>query len=90
MEDAPRILSKVSFKDFNSSPPPCVGEDHMMLTKSDKRTDLLLETRQATAEGLKLSIFFIIQFNVPFKIISFIETSQSIGGAKQEYPGKTT
>ena len=31
-----------------------------------------------------------IQFNVPFKIISLIETSQSIGGAKQEYPGKTT
>ena len=33
---------------------------------------------------------FLIQFNVPFKIISLIETSQSIGGAKQEYPGKTT
>ena len=31
-----------------------------------------------------------IQFNVPFKIISLIETSQSIGGAKREYPGKTT
>ena len=35
-------------------------------------------------------IFFLIQFNVPFKIISLIETSQSIGGAKREYPGKTT
>ena len=34
--------------------------------------------------------FFLIQFNVPFKIISLIETSQSIGGAKREYPGKTT
>ena len=34
--------------------------------------------------------FFIIQFNVPFKIISLTETSQSIGGAKREYPGKTT
>ena len=34
--------------------------------------------------------FFLIQFNVPFKIISVIETSQSIGGAKREYPGKTT
>ena len=34
--------------------------------------------------------FFFIQFNVPFKIISLIETSQSIGGAKREYPGKTT
>ena len=34
--------------------------------------------------------FFFIQFNVPFKIISLIETSQSVGGAKREYPGKTT
>ena len=34
--------------------------------------------------------FFFIQFNVPFKIISLIETSQSIGGAKREYPGKIT
>ena len=34
--------------------------------------------------------FFLIQFYVPFKIISLIETSQSIGGAKWEYPGKTT
>ena len=33
---------------------------------------------------------FFFQFNVPFKIISFIETSQSIGGAKRDYPGKTT
>ena len=32
--------------------------------------------------------FFLIQFNVPFKIISLIETSQSVGGAKREYPGK--
>ena len=38
----------------------------------------------------KLDFFFLIQFNVPFKIISLIETSQSIGGAKREYPGKTT
>ena len=36
------------------------------------------------------SIVFFIQFNVPFKIISQIETNQSIGGAKREYPGKTT
>ena len=35
-------------------------------------------------------VFFFIQFNVTFKIISLIETSQSIGGAKREYPGKTT
>ena len=34
--------------------------------------------------------FFLIQFNVPFKIISLIETSQWVGGAKREYPGKTT
>ena len=37
-----------------------------------------------------LFFFFLIQFNVPFKIISLIETSQSIGAAKREYPGKTT
>ena len=34
--------------------------------------------------------FFWIQFNVPFKIISLKETSQWVGGAKREYPGKTT
>ena len=34
--------------------------------------------------------FFFIQFTVPFKIISLIETSQSIGGAKRECPWKTT
>ena len=28
---------------------------------------------------------FFIQFNVPFKIISLIETSQSIGWAKREF-----
>ena len=37
-----------------------------------------------------LLLFFLIQFYVPFQIISLIETSQSIGGAKQEYPGKNT
>ena len=37
-----------------------------------------------------LIFFFFIQFNVPFKIISPIETSQLVGGAKREYPGKTT
>ena len=30
-------------------------------------------------------MLFLIQFNVPFKIISLIEMSQSIGGAKREY-----
>ena len=33
-------------------------------------------------------LFF--QYNVPFKIISLIGMSQSIGGVKREYPGKTT
>ena len=33
-------------------------------------------------------IIIIIQFNVPFKIISLIETSQSIGGANGSTPGK--
>ena len=33
-------------------------------------------------------IFFLIQFNVPFKIISLIETSQSIGGRNGSTPGK--
>ena len=37
-----------------------------------------------------LLFFFLIQFYAPFKIISLIETSQLIGGAKREYPGKTT
>ena len=46
-----------------------------------------------TAEIVVLFFYFVfvfIQFYVPFKIISLIETSQSIGGAKREYPGKTT
>ena len=42
------------------------------------------------SHSFKLKTFFFIQFNVPFEIISLIETSQSIGGAKREYPGKTT
>ena len=32
--------------------------------------------------------FFLIQFNVSFKIISLIVTSQSIGGRNGSYPGK--
>ena len=39
---------------------------------------------------LTLQYFFLIQFNVPLKIIALIETSESIGGVKREYPGKTT
>ena len=34
--------------------------------------------------------FFLIKFNVPLNIISLIESSQWVGGAKGEYPGKTT
>ena len=33
-------------------------------------------------------LFVFIQFNVPFKIISLIETSQSIGGVNGSAPGK--
>ena len=33
-------------------------------------------------------ILFFIQLYVPFKIISLIESSQWVGGAKREYPGK--
>ena len=33
-------------------------------------------------------VYFFIQFNVPFKIISLIETSQSIGGRNGRTPGK--
>ena len=33
-------------------------------------------------------LFFFIQFNVPFKIISLIETSQSIGGRNGRTLGK--
>ena len=36
-------------------------------------------------------IFFFIQFKRPFQdYFTHIERSQSVGGAKLEYPGKTT
>ena len=38
----------------------------------------------------RMFFFFLTQCYVPFKIISLIETSQSVGKAKREYPGKTT
>ena len=44
---------------------------------------------QLSGHRLQQFLFF-IQFNVPFNIISLIETSQSIGGAKRGYPGKNT
>ena len=48
-------------------------------------------TPDAYLSGTTLFVWvFFIQFNIPFKIISLIETSQSVGGAKREYPGKTT
>ena len=37
---------------------------------------------------VSMIFFFLIQFNVPFKIISLIETSQSIGGRNGSTPGK--
>ena len=46
----------------------------MGLCQNGKRT---LQIRQRI-------LFFLIQFNVPFKIISLIEASQSIGEAKRE------
>ena len=36
----------------------------------------------------EIFLFFLIQFNVQFKIISLIETSQSIGGRNGRTPGK--
>ena len=47
------------------------------------------ESHNLNQESRDIIRIFLIQFNVPFKIISLIETSQSIGGAKREYPGKT-
>ena len=41
-----------------------------------------------TIEIVFFFLFFFIQFNVPFKIISLIETSQSIGGRNGSTPGK--
>ena len=52
-----------------------------------KKFDIL---RNSAHEEEKLCIklvFFFIQFNVPFKIISLIESSQSIDGAKRDTPG---
>ena len=50
--------------------------------------DVLFQVFQlmALSRTFLFSFFFLIQFNVLFKIISLIETSQSVGGAKWEYP----
>ena len=42
----------------------------------------------AGSEEEDFFFFFLIQFNVPFKIISLIETSQSIGGRNGRTQGK--
>ena len=52
--------------------------------------DVLFQVFVLMALSRTFLFFFLIQFNVPFKIISLIETSQSVGGAKREYPRKTT
>ena len=54
------------------------------------RTRVVFHLNVQSSELIIPTFFFFIQFNVPFEIISLIETSQSIGGAKREYPGKTT
>ena len=47
------------------------------------------ENRPAgSGEDFFFFFFFFIQFHVPFKIISLIETSQSIGGRNGRTPGK--
>ena len=62
--------------------------------RADSQTDRQLtgvSTRTLSRiKELSGRFFSFIQFNVPFKIISLIEASQSIGAAKREYPGKTT
>ena len=57
---------------------------------SDTQGKLIRSKWFDLADIVTLLDFFLIQLNVPFKIISLIKTSQSIGGAKREYPGKTT
>ena len=57
------------------------------------RADLFtMKVVDAVTVRCSFEYFFLIliQFNVLFKIISLIETSQSIGGAKRQYPGNTT
>ena len=50
---------------------------------------LMIHTRDIYMYCSRQFFFLAIPFNVLFKIISLTETSQSIGGAKREYPGKT-
>ena len=53
-------------------------------TKLERRLGRVVRVLDFIVEGHRFECFF---FQVPFKIISLIETSQSIGGAKREYPG---
>ena len=46
------------------------------------------QTPSVEDDHSSIFIFFLIQFNVPFKIISLIETSQSIGERNGSTPGK--
>ena len=52
-----------------------------------KSTKLPLLSYSLLLHHVSLFFPFFDSFNVPFKIILLIETSQSIGGAKREYPG---
>ena len=61
-----------------------------MKTVDFSETVVASDLKVSRSRHLIIINFFFIQFNVPFKIISLIETSQSIGGAKRGYPGKTT
>ena len=47
-----------------------------------------LDNKLEISTGYVNFFFFLIQFNVPFKIISLIETSQSIGGRNGSTQGK--
>ena len=66
--------------------------------RCEQRSEVFVKTKKkfggcrvgGRVGGVRMDFFIIIiQLNVPFKI-SLIETSQSKGGAKREYPGKTT
>ena len=78
-----------SYYNKNEKNQPYIKPDYRKYF-SDAVVQKLDILRNSAHEEEKLCIKFFFQLNVPFKIISLIETSQSIGGAKREYPGKTT
>ena len=49
---------------------------------------MMLQVNKLVIHRFSIFFFFFIQFNVPFKIISLKETSQSIGGRNGRTPGK--